>query len=197
MSEINPIVRKMRAALTTYHKKALETDKKIAQMKNELLPDVAQERIRSALAELNGAKLTAIDQITEAVKEGKAAAAQGWKISSADLDQADSALLKSGIKLKQDEFDDLCRKYQNNATMSRLLANYADQINQAAGKNTDNMLFTPCLSSPEKKAEVWDRLDRSANMIISNISQNRGFTTGADNPFVISSVEGFGLNTEV
>ena len=197
MNELNPIIRKMRATLSEYHRKALETQQNIEKMRAELLPDVATERIAAAQAELSTLKMVTIDRINAAVKEGKADAEAWGKLNAADINQADSALLNSGIKLTQKEFDDLCTKYQNNGTMSRVLSEYADRRNKAEGRSMDTLLFTPCLATVAKKTEVWDRLERSANMIVGNISGSRGFSTGADNPIVGSSVEQFGLNTEV
>lgn len=197
MSELNPIIRKMRAALSEFHRKAIETQQNTEKMRVELLPDVATERITAAQAELSSLKMVTIDKIMAAAKEGRAAAEEWGKLNAADINQTDSALLNSGLKLTQKEFDDLCTKYQNNGTMSRILSEYADRRNKAEGRSMDTLLFTPCLATVEKKAEVWDRLERSAHMIIGNIAGSRGFATGADNSIVKSSVENFGLNTEV
>ena len=81
--------------------------------------------------------------------------------------------------------------------MTRVLADYMDQQNQAAGRDMSRMVFSAYLASPEKKNQVWDKLEHIANRIVANISSNRGFASGADDPFVISSVETFGQNTEI
>ena len=197
MSELNPIVKRMRAALSEYHQKAIATIQKTEKMKAELLPDVAVERIAAAQAELNNVKLVTIDKIMAAAKEGKTAAVEWGKLKANEINQADSALLNSGIKLTQNEYDELCTKYKNNGTMSRILSEYADRHNRQANGQMDKLLFTPCLATVTKKTEVWDRLERTAHMIIGNIDGKRGFVSGAENPLVKESVDNFGLNTEV
>lgn len=195
---MNENVSRMREAISAYHKKALETQAKIAKMRAELLPDVAQERIKAAQLELESLKTVTVDKITAAAKAGRSAAEEWGKIKPDDIDPKDSALLQSGlIKLKQSEYDDLCKKHQNNGTMSRILSDYADRHNQAAQGKIENMIFTPCLATVKKKTDVWDKLEQNAQSIVANISSNRGFASGADDPFVISSVETFGQNTEI
>ena len=193
---MNKNIEKMRVSLKTYHQKALETEKKIAQMRKELLPEVADGRIKAAQAELENLKLNTIDQISAAADEGRKEVSEWYKINSADIDQADSALLRSGIRLTQQEIDELCIKHKNNGTMTRVIADYIDQRNHEAGRDMSRMVFSPYLETPDRKNQVWDKLEHTADGIIARISSGRGFASGADDPFVISSVETFGQNLE-
>ena len=187
---MNENLRKMRAALANYHKTALAAEKQIKQISEEMKPDLARVRIEEIRANVAAAKLTAIDQISAAAKKGKADAEEWGTLKPSDLTD-DIKILQSGIRLSQKEYDILCKKYQNNGSMSRVLGEYADQRNRENKNGIDGLLLNIHLATVEKKAEPWNKLKLSAENIIENID-GYGFGRGADNPIVSQSVEQFG-----
>lgn len=187
---MNDNLRKMRAALSGYHKKARAAEQEIKRVSDEMKPELARERIGQIKADLIGARIAAIDQISAAAKSGKADAEKWGTLNPADLTD-DVKILQTGIKLTQKEYDDLCLKYQNNGSMSRVLGEYADQRNRENKNGLDGLILKVFLATAEKKAEPWDKLERSAERIIGSIDGS-GFGMGADNPLVVESVEQFG-----
>ena len=187
---MNDNLRRMRAALSGYQKKARDAEQEIKRISDEMKPEIARERISQIKADLNAARLAAVDQIAAAAKNGRSEAEKWGELNPADFTD-DVKLLQSGINLTQKEYDNLCLKYQNNGSMSRVLSEYADQRNRANKNGLDGLIYKAHLATVEKKAEPWDRLERSAERIIGNIDGS-GFGMGADNPIVSASVDQFG-----
>lgn len=187
---MNDNLKKMRAALSGYHKKVRTAEQEIKRISDEMKPELAREKIGQIKAELNAARSAAIDQISAAAKVGRAEAESWGTLNPADLTD-DVKLLQSGIKLTQKEYDNLCLKYQNNGSMSRVLSEYADQRNRENTKGLDGVMYKTQLATVESKSQRWDKLQHSAEMIMGNIDGS-GFGRGADNPIVTESVEQFG-----
>lgn len=187
---MNDNLRKMRAALSNYHKAVKAADRQIRQINDELKPDLAKERTAQIRDNLASARAAAIDQITAAAKSGRAEAEKWGTLNPSDL-TSDVKLLQSGIRLSQKEFDDLCQKYQNNGSMSRVLSEYADQRNRENTEGLSGVMYKTQLATVESKAQRWDKLKQSAEMVMGSIDGS-GFGRGADNPLVSESVEKFG-----
>jgi hypothetical protein len=187
---MNDNLRKMRAALSNYHKAALTAEQQIKKISEEMKPAIAAQMIQQIRSELTASRAAAIDHIHAAAKSGISDAEKWGMLNPADLTD-DVKLLQSGIKLTQKEYDNLCQKYQNNGSMSRVLDEYADQRNRENKNGIDGLLLKVYLSTVEKKAEPWNRLERSAERIMVNID-GKGFAMGADNPLVADSVNQFG-----
>ena len=187
---MNDNLRKMRAALSNYHKAVKAADQQIKQINDELKPEIAKEKVSQIRANLAAARSAAVDQITAAAKKGRAEAEAWGTLNPSDLTD-DVKLLQSGIRITQKEYDALCQKYQNNSSMSRVLSEYADQRNRENTKGLEGVMYKTQLATVESKSQRWDRLQQSAEHIMWNIDGS-GFGRGADNPFVAESVDQFG-----
>ena len=187
---MNDNLKRMRAALSNYHKTALAAEKQIKQISDEMKPDIAGQKIEEIRANLVAARTTAFDQIAAAAKKGRIDAEEWGKLNPSDLTD-DVKLLQAGIHLNQKEFDALCQKYQNNGSMSRVLSEYADKHNREQKEGLSGVIYKTQLATVESKSQRWDKLQRSAESIIGNIDGS-GFGRGADNPFVAESVNQFG-----
>lgn len=187
---MNDNLRKMRAALSNYHKAVKAADQQIKQINDELKPEIAKERVTQIRANLAATRSAAIDQITAAAKKGRSDAEAWGTLNPSDLTD-DVKLLQSGIRISQKEYDALCQKYQNNGSMSRVLSEYADQRNRENTKGLEGFMYKTQLATVESKSQRWDRLQQSAEHIMRNID-GTGFGSGADNPLVAESVDYFG-----
>ena len=187
---MNDNLKKMRAALSNYHKAVKVADQQIRKINDEIKPELAKEMVSQIRANLTAARSSAIDQITAAAKKGRAEAEDWGTLNPSDLTD-DVKLLQSGIRISQKEYDDLCQKYQNNGSMSRVLSEYADQRNRENTDGLSGVMYKTQLATVESKSQRWDKLQRSAEMIMGNIDGS-GFGRGADNPIVAESVDKFG-----
>lgn len=201
---MNQTIQKMKTALSAYYNKAKEISPVIDRMKKELLPDVAAERAEKLYQDLNAIRYNAKEQIRSAAAEGRAAAEKWGMLNGSDLTD-DAKLLQAGLTLTQKDFDDLCLKYKNNGSMCRLLAEYAEKQNQrvipadpdqAIDTFSDDtalksVLLTKNLMTVDKKLDLWDRLESSAQMILSAVDSE-----GVSDYSVTYSVEHFGENVE-
>jgi len=206
---MNQIIQKMKTALETYLKAAKDTISTIERMKKEILPEIVAERSEKLYQELNGIRYKAKEQIRAAGAEGRESADKWGTLNGADLTD-DAKILQTGLLLTQKDFDDLCIRYKNNGSMSRLLAQYADKqirtvlpsdperitetlADQAA---LNHVLKTDKLMTIEKKKDQWNRLESSAQTILAAIDGS-GIGKGIDDYAVIFSVENFGEGVEV
>ena len=187
---MNDNLKKMRAALSNYHKAVKVADQQIRKINDEIKPELAKEMVSQIRANLTAARSSAIDQITAAAKKGRAEAEDWGTLNPSDLTD-DVKLLQSGIRISQKEYDDLCQKYQNNGSMSRVLSEYADQRNRENTDGLSGVMYKTQLATVESKSQRWDKLQRSAEMIMGNIDGS-GFGKGVDNPIVSESVDKFG-----
>ena len=205
---MNQIVQKMKTALTAYYGKAKEISSKVDQINKELLPEIAHKRIEPLYQDLTAVRYNSKEQIRAAAAEGRLAVDKWGTLNGSDLTD-DAKILQAGLTLTQKEFDDLCIRYKNNGSMSRLLAEYAEKQNQrvipadpdritetlADQAALNHVLLTDKLMTIEKKKDQWDRLESSAQMILSAIDGS-GIAKGIDDYAVTFSVEHFGDNVE-
>ncbi len=206
---MNQIIQKMKTAIETYLKAAKDTISTVEKMRKELLPEVVAERSEKLYQELSGVRYHAKEQIRSAAAAGRSSAETWGTLNGSDLTD-DAKLLQTGLILTQKDFDDLCIRYRNNGSMSRLLAQYAEKQNSSVipsdpEKVTEtfsdqaalsHVLLTDNLMTIEKKKERWDRLESSAQTILAAIDGS-GVGKGIDDYAVIYSVEHFGENVEV
>lgn len=197
---MNQHLQAMRAALSSYMKKAQDTEDKLSVVYRDYKPEVARAKEQALRAELTQAKAVTWDAIDAAKRAGKEAAERWGELNVADITD-DAKLLSIGLKISQDQFDELCRKYHDNGTMSQLLGDYADRNNKELARLNPGVLFPPGyllefeLQTPVKKGEAWERLAQSAEKVMAQLS-NGGWMGGANNPINITSVENFGLSME-
>lgn len=206
---MNQIIQKMKSALETYLKAATDTIKTLERMRKEILPEIAAERSEKLYQDLSGIRYKAKEQIRAAAAEGRESVDKWGTLSGSELTD-DAKLLQTGLLLTQKDFDDLCIRYKNNGSMSRLLAQYADSQNRtvipsdperitetfADQAALNHVLRTDKLMTIEKKKALWDRLESSAQTILAAIDGS-GVGKGIDDYSVIFSVEHFGDNVEV
>lgn len=187
---MNENLRRMRAALSNYHRAVKSANQQVKKISDEMKPEYADPQLKQINENLVSARSAALDQIHAAAKSGRSEAERWGILNPADFTD-DIKLLQSGIRITQKEYDSLCQKYQNNGSMSRVLSEYADQRNRENKNGIDGIMLKPFLSTVEKRSERWDRLEHSAETIIASID-GRGFGMGAENPLVVDSVEHFG-----
>ena len=206
---MNQIIQKMKSALETYLNAATDTIKTIEKMRKEVLPEIVSERADKLYKELSGIRYKCKEQIRAAGAEGRESVDKWGTLNGSDLTD-DAKILQTGLILTQKDFDDLCIRYKNNGSMSRLLAQYAEQQNQKVIPADPNMaldkftnpsamqtlLLTDNLMTIEKKKDIWNRLESSAQTILAAIDGS-GVGKGIDEYPVIFSVENFGEGVEV
>lgn len=190
---MNPIVGEIKANLQAYYKQAETSAGVIERMKKELLPDLVSKRSELILSDLAAARYHVLDKIMDATRRGREQAKQWGILNGADLTD-DAKILQAGMTLTQDDFDNLCKKYKNNGSMSRLLGEYAEKQNS---KNDPMLtLETKNLMTVDKKVDRWISLEMSAKTILAAID-GQGVAQGVGDPIVSFSVENFGENVEV
>ena len=206
---MNQIVQKMKSALETYLKAATDTIKTLEKMRKEILPEIVSERAEKLYQELSGIRYKAKEQIRAAAAEGRESVDKWGTLFGSEITD-DAKILQSGITLTQRDFDVLCLRYKDNGSMSRLLAQYADKQNRSVLPSDPDritqtladetalrsVLLTDKLMTIEKKKDLWNRLESSAQTILSAIDGS-GVGKGIDDYAVIFSVEHFGENVEV
>lgn len=197
---MNQIVKTMKDALASYHQKAKKADEVISKARSEYKPEVAQERIEQIETELKQERTKAIEAIRKASEQGKAEIQKWNEFNPANITE-DAKILQSGFPMNQADFDKLCRKYENNGTMCRILAEYAETRNRQVQSQHPREVFpkgylhTVNLPNERTMTEKWDRLASTAEGIINNID-GHGWGRGVNDPFVMASVEGFGERNE-
>lgn len=206
---MDKIIQKMKTALETYLKAATDTIKTIEKMRKEILPEIVSERSENLYRDLSGIRYKAKEQIRAAGAEGRESVDKWGTLNGSELTD-DAKILQAGLVLTQKDFDDLCIRYKNNGSMSRLLAQYAEKQNRsvlpddpdrlsqaiADGTAVRSYLMTDNLMTIEKKKDRWNRLESSALTILAAIDGS-GIGKGIDDYAVTFSVENFGEGVEV
>ncbi len=193
---MNQNVKTMKDALASYHQKAKKADEAISKARSEYKPEVANERIDRIESELKQERAKTIDIIRRASEQGKAEIKKRYELNPADITD-DAKLLQSGFPMNQADFDSMCRKYESNGTMCRILAEYAETRNKKVQALHPKEVFPEgylhTMNLPNEKAmtDRYDRLVTSAEGIINNM-EGHGWGKGVNDPFVVASVEGFG-----
>ena len=193
---MNQHIKSMKDALTSYHQKAKKADEAISKAQREYKPEIARERIEQIQADLRIERTRAIETIRQSSEQGKAAVKKWYELNPADITD-DSKLLQTGIPMNQDDFDTMCRKYVNNGTMCRILAEYAETRNRQVQARhpkevfPEGYLHTMNLPNVKTMTERYDKLASGAEQIINRM-EGHGFGVGVNDPLVVSSVEEFG-----
>lgn len=193
-------VKTMKDTLISYHQKAKKADQTISKAQAELKQEIANERIEQIQDELKQERTKAIEAIRKASEQGKAEIQKWNELNPAHITE-DAKLLQSGFPMNQADFDKLCKKYENNGTMCRILAEYAETRNRQVQAQHPREIFpkgylhTVNLPNERTMTEKWDRLASTAEGIINNID-GHGWGRGVNDPFVVASVEGFGERNE-
>ena len=197
---MNQHIKTMKDILTSYHQKAKKADDAIRKAQKEYKPEIASKMVEQIKAELLQEKVTAIDAITKASKQGKADLEKWYELNPADITD-DAKLLQAGIPITQADFDSLCMKYQNNGTMCRILDEYAKCNNRKAQASHPSDIFpegylhTMNLPNVKTMTEKWDHLASKAEGIINSMD-GHGYGYGANDPIVSMNVQGFGGNDD-
>lgn len=193
---MNQHIKTMKDALTSYHQKAKKADEAISKAQKEYKPEFAKGQIERIQSELMQERTRTIDTITRASEQGKAEVQKWYTLNPADITD-DAKLLQTGIPMNQDDFDTLCRKYESNGTMCRILAEYANtrnrQIQAQHPKEVFPEGFLHTMNLPNVRT-MMERYDKSASMAqqLINRMEGHGFGVGVNDPFVVAGVEGFG-----
>ena len=201
---MNQYVQSMKNTITEYHEKALAADAAIKKAVDEYKPEIARERVADIRAKLASAKATTLDAIRDAHRRGVEAYTSKWEHIRGEDITPDAKLLETGISMTQSQYNELCRKYTSagNNTMCKLLSDYAERTNKRLAQENPGTIFPPGhlikqeLPTPEAKEKEWERAARSAERLIEQM-EGEGFMRGANNTYVVNSVEHFGENLEL
>lgn len=190
----------MKDALRRYLTAAQKAEREIMAIDRDYKPEVRKEKISDIKFALSNERVKAVDAIMAAKRGGLAEAERWGELRVGDL-TSDKELLSIGLRLTQAEYDNLCRKYTSNGSMSRLLDEYATKNNRELAYQNPGVLFPPgyltrtYLQTPEKIGEKWEKMAATAENVLASIDRT-GYYGGANNPMVINSVENFGNNAE-
>ncbi len=193
---MNQNVKKMKEAIVSFHQKAKQADEAISKAKRDLKPEVAFKKIDILQAELKQEQAKAIDAIMTAGEQGKADVKKWFELNPADITD-DAKLLQMGFPMNQADFNSLCRKYENNGTMCRILKDYAEKHNQEVQARNPKQVFPEgylhTMNIPNIKSMMndWDRITANAEEIIKRM-EGHGFGVGVNDPVVLSGIEHFG-----
>lgn len=207
---MNKHVQTMKTAITNYHNAVKEASSKMAENTRIYKPEEADKANDAILSKLREAKNAALSTIAEASANGNKEV-DAW-------DQLDGSMITDDAKLldaravNPDQFKGLVRKYQNNSTMLQLLANYAEKQNSESGgfsavwnyggkgnaARTARHFDTTGLPTAESKRAIINQHAAQAAGIVDRIGvlEKGQFGAGPDSPFVLSSIEMFGTDTE-
>ena len=201
---MNKHLQSMKDTVTTYHAKAKAAEAAINKAIEQYKPNVAREQVATIREALQAAKLAALDAIRDAQMQGADEYAAKWDNLSGEDITPDAQLLQTGLMITQRRFDALCSKYRDagNATMCKLLADYADANNKRLAKENPGEIFPDGyltkneLPSPETNAKEWARAAKAAENLIERMT-GTGWMQGANNSVTINAVEHFGENVDV
>ena len=207
---MNNHVQTMKNAISNFQKAAKAAAAKMEENNRLYKPEEAERANAAIMAKLKEEQ----DNAKRIVADARAAghnAAEAWGQLDGSRITDDAKLLEHGA-VTPEQFRGLVQKYQDNATMLQLLANYAEEKNQGAGgfsavwnyggkgpaARTSGTYDTSGLPSVKGKSAAYDRYGAQASGIIDrigNLAPGR-IGEGPENPFVLSSVEQFGADAE-
>ena len=207
---MNKYVQTMKTAITNYHNAIKEASSKMAENTRIYKPEEADKANDAIMAKLREAKNAALSAIAEASADGNREVDAWGQLDGAKITD-DAKLLDAGA-VNPDQFKGLVQKYQNNATMLQLLANYAEKQNGESGgfsavwnyggkgnaARTARHFDTTGLPTAESKRAVINQHAAQAARIVDRISalEKGQIGAGPESPFVLTSIEMFGEDTE-
>ena len=189
-------VDRMAAAVKKYYAEAQLAQQKIRRNNEIYMKEFAEPENAKVLAELEAARQTAKNAIIEAQEGGRAEAMAWSKLDGSKLTK-DADLLQFDISPEQ--FDDLVERYKNNGTMSTLLRNYGEKMNDkyrneqgTSGEMPEKVYNSWNIPTAKQKAEVYDKFSTGALNLLARIDSPGELGGGTDSQMLKLAIEGFG-----
>lgn len=206
---MNKHIQTMKNALKNYQKEVKAATAKMEENTRIYNPEEAEKQNAAIKARLEEDHKTVTARIREAQEAGQHDIDAWGKLDGSKITD-DAALLQAGA-VNPEQFRAFVEKYQDNATMLQLLANYAEKENGGeggfstfwnyGGKGNDarnrRHFDTTGLPTVEAKQKAFNNAAASALNLadqIGNLEKGK-IGTGPDSPFIISALEQFGENT--
>lgn len=205
---MNKHLQTMKNALTNYQETVKAGLAKMEENNRLYKPEEAEKANAAIMAKLNDERQRVKDQIAEAQEAGQREVNAWGKLDGTQITD-DAKLLEHGA-VDPDQFAGLVQKYQNNATMLKLLSDYADKENEATGSFSAYWNFagkgnvgrsrrhfdTRGLPTVEAKQAGIKNAAASAFSLADQIGNldNNQIGTGPESPFINSALEHFGEN---
>ena len=203
---MNKHVQTMKNALTNYRKAVKAAVAKMEENNRLYKPEEAEKANAAIMAKLAEDKDTVKGLIREAQEAGQHDADAWGQLDGSKITD-DARLLDAGA-VNPDQFQALVRKYQNNATMLQLLANYAEKQNEGHGGFSDVWNYggkgnvarqqrhfdTSGLPTVEAKRAEFNNYAAAAYSIADRIgSFEKGqLGVGIDSPMLNDQIDNFG-----
>lgn len=193
MSKIH--VDKMAAAVKKYFAEAQIAQQKMKRNSEIYQAEFAEPENEKVMTQLRTARQAAEEAITAAQESGRAEALAWGKLDGSKLTK-DADLLKFDISPEQ--YDDLVERYKGNGTMSTLLFDYGQKMNEKQREKgtsrsmPEKVYNTWNIPTAEKKAEVYDKFANGAYGILNRIDSPGTFGGGTDSQMLKLAVETFG-----
>lgn len=206
---MNKHIQTMKNALNNYQRSVKAGLEKMEENTRLYKPEEAEKANAAIMARLKEDHETVRERIREAKEAGQHDIDAWGKLDGSKI-TADAALLEAGA-VNPEQFRSFVEKYQDNATMLQLLANYAEKENGGqggfasvwnyGGKGNDarnrRHFDTTGLPTVEAKQRAFNNAAASAFNLADRIGtiEKGKIGTGPDSPLVLSSLEQFGENT--
>lgn len=156
-------VNKMRDALLSFNRQALQIGGDMADSRERYSKDYAAEEIDKLHGQMNQAAVTAKDQIDGIHQDAQAAAKKWAALDGKEVNAADLSLLKGDFELSVEDLTALVVKYWDNGTMINAIDKYVKKHHMA--------VYVPNL---DDKLQAYKILSQSAHQMIAGIAEALG-----------------------